>query len=310
MTTAVAAGKAQRGDRRRAREIKKILIGLAFISPWLIGFLLLTLYPMLASLYYSFSEYPILSSPEWIGLENYREMFFQDKLFWKSVSNTLYFATLSVPLGTAFSIFLAMLLNRKVRGMSFYRTLYYIPTVVPTVASVMLWAWILNPQLGLLNYLLGLIGIEGPGWMNDPTWSKPALIILSMWGAGASTVIYLAGLQDIPTVLYEAASIDGANGLQKIFGITIPLLTPSILFNVVMGMIGAFQYFTQAYIAEGAFGGPLNSLLFYNLYLYRNAFSYYRMGYASAMAWILLVFVLAVTLGIFRTTGRWVHYGN
>jgi multiple sugar transport system permease protein len=243
-------------------------------------------------------------------VENFQEMFFRDKLFWKSVSNTLYFAALSVPLGTVFSIFLAMLLNRKVRGMSFYRTLYYVPTVVPTVASVMLWAWILNPQLGLLNYLLGLIGIKGPGWMNDPTWAKPALIILGMWGAGASTVIYLAGLQDIPTSLYEAASIDGASGLQKILKITIPLLTPSILFNVVMGMIGAFQYFTQAYIAEGAFGGPLNSLLFYNLYLYRNAFSYYRMGYASAMAWVLLVFVLAVTLAIFRTTGRWVHYGN
>jgi multiple sugar transport system permease protein len=310
MTTAVAMGEVQQGGKDRARETKKILVGLAFISPWLIGFLLLTLYPMLASLYYSFTEYPILSSPKWAGMENFREMFFQDKLFWKSVSNTLYFAALSVPLSTVFSIFLAMLLNRKVRGMSFYRTLYYVPTVVPTVASVMLWAWILNPQLGLLNYILGLIGVKGPGWMNDPTWSKPALIILGMWGAGASTVIYLAGLQDIPTALYEAASIDGANGLQKIFRITIPLLTPSILFNVVMGMIGAFQYFTQAYIAEGAFGGPLNSLLFYNLYLYRNAFSYYRMGYASAMAWVLLVFVLAVTLAIFRTTGRWVHYGN
>ncbi len=291
------------------REARKVLIGLAFISPWIFGFITLTLYPMLASLYYSFTKFEILSSPQWIGFNNFRTMFFQDRLFWKAMSNTIYFAVVSVPLGTIFSIGLALLLNRRVRLMSFYRTLYYVPTVVPAVATVMLWAWILNPQVGLFNYILGLVGIRGPGWLNDPNWSKPALILLGLWGAGSATIIYLAGLQDIPSSLYEAASIDGANSLQKTFRITLPLLTPSILFNVVMGLIGAFQYFTQAYVA-GSFGGPLHSLLFYNLYLYQNAFAYYRMGYASALAWVLLILVLIITLAIFRTTGRWVHYGR
>jgi multiple sugar transport system permease protein len=207
-----------------------------------------------------------------------------------------------------------MLLNRKVRGMSIYRTLYYVPTVVPTVASVMLWAWILNPKVGLVNFLLGLVGIQGPGWLTSPYWSKPALILLSLWGIGSGTLIYLAGLQDIPTHLYEAASLDGANGAQKIRHVTLPLLSPTILFNVVMGLISSFQYFAGAFVAStlggGAGSGPLNSLLFYNLYLYRNAFSYYEMGYASALAWVLLVLVLIVTLLIFRSTGRWVHYGR
>jgi multiple sugar transport system permease protein len=292
------------------REIRKILVGLAFISPWVVGFLWLTLYPMLASLYYSFTDFQILGAPEWAGLANYQEMFFRDKLFWVSMGNTLYYALISIPVGTVVGIGLALLLNRNVRGMSIYRTLYYVPTVVPAVASIMLWAWILNPQVGLVNFLLGMIGIKGPGWFNDPYWSKPALIVLGLWGMGSAVVIYLAGLQDVPSHLYEAASLDGANGLQQTWHVTIPLLTPTILFNVVMGLIGAFQYFTQAYVAQGAFGGPLNSLLFYNLYLYRNAFAYYRMGYASALAWFLLVLVLAVTLAIFKTTGRWVHYGR
>ena len=307
---AVTAAPVQATGNRRTREIRKTVIGLLFISPWLIGFLWLTLYPMLASFYYSFTEYQILGAPKWIGLANFQEMFGRDKLFWTSVGNTLYYAAVSLPVGTVFTILLALLLNRKVRGMSLYRTLYYVPTVVPAIASVMLWAWILNPKVGLVNFILSLVGIEGPGWFNDPVWAKPALIVLGLWGMGGGVVIYLAGLQDIPSHLYEAASLDGANSIQKALHVTIPLLTPTILFNVVMGLIGAFQYFTQAFVAQGAFGGPLNSLLFYNLYLYRNAFSYYRMGYASGLAWVLLVFVLAVTLGIFKTTGRWVHYGG
>jgi len=202
--------------------------------------------------------------------------------------------------------------------MSVYRTIYYVPTVVPVVATVMLWAWILNPQVGPINYLLGLFGISGPGWLNDPAWSKPALIILSVWGLGASTVIYLAALQDVPVHLYEAADLDGANMLQKIFDITVPLITPAILFNVVMALIGGFQYFAQAFLGsaltggpgQAAMGSPLNSLLFYNLYLYRNAFGYFEMGYASAMAWALLIFVLLLTMLIFKLTGRLVYYGK
>ncbi|MDI7275973.1 MAG: sugar ABC transporter permease [Anaerolineae bacterium] len=311
-----ALGATVRAQARRRRELRKVVVGLLFIAPWAIGFLWLTVYPMLASLFYSFTDYPLLGAPKWAGLANFQEMFFRDKLYWVSVRNTLYYALVSVPLYTVFGIGLALLLNRRVSGMSIYRTLYYVPTVVPGVASVMLWAWILNPQVGLVNSLLGMIGIRGPGWLSDPYWAKPSLILLGMWGAGGSTVIYLAGLQDIPAHLYEAASLDGANPLQKSWFVTLPLLTPTILFNLVMGLIAAFQYFTQAFVAGafegplGVFGGPLNALLFYNLYLYRNAFSYFRMGYASAMAWVLLVFVLALTLGIFRTTGRWVHYGR
>lgn len=291
------------------REARKVSVGLLFISPWLIGFLWLQLYPILASLYYSFTEYPLLGEPKWIGLDNYVEMFTGDALYWMSVRNTLYFAAVSVPLNTVLGISLALLLNSRVRGMSLYRVLYYVPTVVPFVASVMLWAWILNPGVGPLNFFLGQIGIDGPGWLNDPDWSKPALIILSLWGAGASVVIYLAGLQDVPAHLYEAAELDGAGWLRKTWDITIPLITPVILFNVLIAMINAFQYFTQALVAQ-AFGGPLNSLLFYNLYLYQNAFGYFRMGYASAMAWVLLLVVVAVSLGILRSSRRWVHYGR
>jgi multiple sugar transport system permease protein len=300
------------------REIRKILIGLAFLSPWLIGFFWLTLYPILASLYYSFTEYPILSAPVWVGLQNYTRMFFHDKFFWVSVKNTLWFVAVSVPIGTVVSIALAILLNNKVRLMSIYRTIYYVPTVVPTVATVMLWAWILNPQVGPINFLLSLVHVQGPGWFSDPQWSKPALVILSVWGMGGSTVIYLAGLQEIPTHLYEAATLDGANNAQKTFSITLPLLTPTILFNVIMGLISGFQYFSQAFIGSAMAGGPgdaslgapASSLLFYNLYLYRNAFSYYEMGYASAMAWVLLVFVLLLTLAIFKLTGKVVYYGR
>jgi multiple sugar transport system permease protein len=299
------------------KEIRKILRGLLFISPWLIGFLWLTVYPLFASLYYSFTEYQILTAPQWIGFENFRAMF-QDKLFWKSVYNTLYYVAVSVSIGTVISILLALLLNLKVSGMSFYRTAYYIPNVVPAVASVFLWAWILHPTAGPVNFLLSLVGIHGPNWFGDPNWTKPALIVLGLWGLGGGTIIYLAGLQDIPVHLYESADLDGANAIQKTFAITLPLLTPTILFNLVMGLINGFQYFTQAFVGSGlsgnpgygAVGGPLNSMLFYNLYLYQNGFSYFKMGYASAMAWVLLVFVLLVTLLVFKLTGRFVQYGR
>lgn len=307
----------RRNRSHTRRELRKIVRGLLFVSPWLIGFLWLTLYPMLASLYYSFTDFQILGDPSWIGLANYQEMFFKDKLFWLATSNTVWYALVSVPLGTVFSIGLALLLNTKVRGMAIYRTVFYVPTVVPTIASVMLWAWVLNPTVGPINYILSLLGMQGPGWFNDPNWSKPALVVLSLWSIGASMVIYLASLQDIPRSLYEAAALDGANGAQQIWHITIPLLTPTILFNVVMGLIGAFQFFSQAFVGGAVVNGPgsntfgpLNSLLFYNLYLYQNAFSYYRMGYASALAWVLLVLVLAVTLALFRSTGRWIQYGR
>jgi multiple sugar transport system permease protein len=300
------------------KEVRKTLWGLLFISPWLIGFLWLTVYPIFASLFYSFTEYEILSAPKWVGLENYKEMFFNDKLFWLSIWNTIYFVFFTVTLGTVFSILLALLLNTKVRGMSVYRTVYYVPTVVPAVAGVMLWAWILHPSVGPINLLLAQIGVTGPNWFGNPVWTKPALILLGLWGLGASTIIYLAGLQDVPVHLYESAEIDGANSLQKTFHITIPMITPAILFNVVMGLIVGFQYFTAAFVGSGlstnpsygSVGGPLKSMLFFNLYLYQNAFGYFKMGYASAMAWFLLVLVLFLTWLIFKSTGRFVQYGR
>jgi multiple sugar transport system permease protein len=299
------------------KEIRKILTGLLYISPWLIGFLWLTVYPLIASLYYSFTDYEILSTPSWVGFENYQNMF-ADALFWTSVYNTLYYVVVSVTIGTLISILLALLLNLKVRGMSIYRTAYYIPNVVPAVASVMLWAWILHPTAGPVNFLLSLVGISGPNWFGNAAFTKPALIILGLWGLGGSTIIYLAGLQDIPVHLYESAELDGANAVQRTFNITLPLLTPTILFNIVMALIGGFQYFTQAFVGSGlsgnpsygAVGGPLNSMLFYNLYLYQNAFGYFKMGYASALAWVLLIFVLLVTLMVFKLTGRLVQYGR
>lgn len=282
--------------------------GLLFVSPWIAGFLVFTIYPILASLYYSFNNYSILTPAEWVGFGNYKALFFEDPLFWVSLTNTLYYIAFALPLGIIIGVTLALFLNMKVKGMAIYRTIYYLPTIVPTIASAILWIWILNPQYGLLNSFLAIIGIQGPGWLASPEWSKPALIIMSWWGLGGAVLIYLAGLQDVPQQLYEAAELDGANWFQKTVHITIPMLTPVIFFNLVMGLIGTFQYFTEAYVMTN--GGPVNSTLFYALYLYRNAFVYLKMGYASSMAWLLFILVLTCTLLVFRTSARWVYYGG
>lgn len=282
--------------------------GLLFISPWLIGFLCLTFYPFIASIYYSFCSYDVISSPVWIGWKNYRIMFTDDPLFWKALYNTLYFTIFATPLGLVISIGVALLLNTKVKGMAVYRTIYYLPAILPIVASSIVWLWLLNPQYGVINGILYNIGIEGPGWLADSKWSKPALILMSVWGVGQAVLIYLASLQGIPQVLYESAEIDGARWYHKMRYITLPLLTPAIFFNLIIGMIGALQYFTQAYIMTA--GGPSDSTLFYSLYLYNNAFAYFKMGYASAQAWILFVLVLLVTLIVFRSSARWVYYGG
>lgn len=296
------------GRRARRREALRVVKGLLFISPWLIGFLWLTLYPAVASLYYSFTRFNMITPPRWIGLGNYAKMFLEDDVFRVALLNTLYFAGFGVPVQTVIGVALALLLNAKVRGMSIYRTVYYLPTVIPVVAGSFLWLWILHPKMGLVNVLLEMVGIRGPGWLSDPAWSKPALIILSAWGLGQAVVIYLAALQDIPVRLYEAAELDGANRAQSLFLITLPLLTPSIFFNVVMGIIGSFQYFTSAFVMTG--GGPLRSTLFYGLQLYYVGFQDFKMGYASAMAWVLLLMILVITLLFFRSSGRWVHYGR
>lgn len=292
-----------RTDRRNLRN------GLLFASPYILGFLFLILYPLVASVYYSLCQYNVIKPPVWIGLENFRVLFTQDPLFWKSLYNTLYFTLFSVPLSLAFSIALALLLNQKVRAMSVYRTLFFLPTIVPIVASSVLWLWVLNPESGLLNGMLRqFAGIDGPGWIADEQWAKPSLILMSLWSVGGAMVIFLAGLAEVPQSLYEVADIDGAGRWAKFRHVTLPMLTPTILFNLVMGLIVAFQYFTQVYVMTGGKGGPVDSTMFYALYLYRNSFYYLRMGYASAMAWLLFIVILSATVAVLISSKRWVHY--
>jgi multiple sugar transport system permease protein len=258
--------------------VKKSLTGYAFISPWLVGFLVFTAFPFLASVYLSLTRYDIVSPPAWVGAANYRMLLTQDPLFWKALSITFKYALIAVPLGAVASVCLALLLNLPVKGMSVYRTIFYLPSIVPVVATSVVWMWILNPQIGLVNGLLKRVGITGPAWLQDTKWAFWSLVLMSLWGVGGSMVIYLAGLKDIPQHLYEAALLDGASPLQRTLKITLPLLTPVIFFNVVMGVIGAFQYFTQAYIMTQ--GGPEDSTQFYALYLFSRAWRYLDMGYA------------------------------
>jgi multiple sugar transport system permease protein len=287
-------------------EKKNVLTGLGFTSLWIVGLLTFTAYPVVASLYYSFCDYSILKTAVWCGAENYQELF-RDDLFWKSLRNTLFFAGLSVPLGTVVSLSLALLLNCEVRGRRFFRVVFYLPSIVPIVASSMLWLWIFNGQYGLLNGALGPLlrpfGLSPPAWWTDPTWAKPALVIMSLWGTGNAMVIYLAGLQNVPKELYEAAEIDGASSWRRFWHVTLPSIAPVVYFNVVMGVIGAMQIFAQAFIiSDAASGGagthdgaPARSLLFYTMYLFTTAFHDLRMGYASAMAYVLFVIIATLT---------------
>ncbi|RLC33278.1 MAG: ABC transporter permease [Candidatus Nealsonbacteria bacterium] len=288
------------------RKIKENLEGYIFIIPWLIGFALFWSGPMIATLILSFYQYNVLTSPVWIGLGNYIKLFFEDKLFWISLYNTAYYVLFSVPLSIIVGLSIALLLNQKVVALSLWRTIYYFPTLITGVAASLLWIWVLNPTQGLINTLLEKIGIPGPLWLQSPHWSKPALILMSLWWAGQYIVIYLAGLQGIPTVLYEAAELDGANRWQKLWNITIPLMTPVLFFNLIMAIIGSFQIFTQAYIMTQ--GGPLNSTHFYVYHLYILGFERFYMGRACAMAWILLIIILSLTLGLFKSSSRWVYY--
>ena len=297
--------------RRWSRSVRQDLInGLLFISPWLIGLLIFTLYPLLASLYYSFTDYNVLQPAKFVGTTNFTEMFGKDHLFWTAVKNTLIYALLSIPFNIVLGVSLALLLNVKVHGMSLYRTIFYLPSIFPQVVTALLFSWMLNPQFGLVNALLKQIGLPTVGWLTDPTWAKPSLVLLGLWGVGGSMVIYLAALQDVPQHLYEAAELDGAGVLTKTLAITLPMISPTIFFNLVLGTIDAFQSFTFVYVLTDGQGGPLDSTLFYGLLLYRNAFKYLHMGYASAMAWLLALFVILITLVIFKSSGRWVYYGG
>jgi multiple sugar transport system permease protein len=284
--------------------------GLLFASPWLVHLALLIAYPIAASFYYSLCSYDTFRPPRWVGLENYRVLFTADPLFWKSLGNTLYLVAFGLPVSMAVSLGIALLMNQRLRGMAFYRTLYYLPSITPVVATSILWLWLFNPEIGLVNTLLAAVGVRGPGWMVSPEWSKPALILMGLWGAGGGMVIYLAGLQDVPAALYEAASLDGAGRLAQFRHVTLPMLSPVILFNLIMGLIGGFQYFTQAYVMTDGTGRPQDSTLFYAMHLFNSAFLDFRMGYACAMAWILFLLTLAGALAVFRSSARWVYYGG
>lgn len=278
----------------------------AFISPWIIGFVGLTLYPFFLSFYYGFTDYHVTAPAVWIGLDNFRYMFLKDSVFWKSLWNTLYYVGLSVPLRVILGLGLAILLNQTIPAMSVFRTLYYLPSITPAVAASILWLWLLKGDWGLINVGLRAIGIKGPGWLADPAWAKPALILMSLWGVGGAMVIYLAGLQGVPQELYEAGEIDGTNVLQGFWYITMPMLSPVIFFNLIMNIIGSFQVFTQAYVMTK--GGPANATRFYMLRLYEQAFEAFNMGLASAMAWFLFLIMLVFTLIQFKYVGSRVYY--
>jgi len=284
-------------------------MGWLFVSPWFIGFLAFTAWPFLQSLYLSFTRYNIVTPAKWVGAANYRMLLTEDERFWKSAIVTLKFAAISVPLAIVAGVILALLLNSEVKGIAWFRTIFYLPSNVPTVATSVVFIWLLNPNIGLINRLLGVLGVQGPAWLNTSPWAFYSLLIMAMWGVGGSMVIYLAGLKDIPNYLYEAATLDGATPLQKLSKVTLPMLTPVIFFNLVMGIIGSFQYFTQAYVMTPN-GGPDDSTLFYSLYLYQRAWKYLDMGYASAMAWMLFLVIVVLTALVFRTQKRWVHYGG
>ena len=282
-------------------------LGFVFIAPWLISFLVFDALPILSGFYHSFTEWNAMGAAQFVGLENYTEAVSQDPLFWRSVWNTLYFIGFSVPLGIILAFVIALMLNSQIFGVGVYRTIFYLPSVVPTVAAVIVWVFIFETRRGILNYALELIGLPIVRWLSDPNWAMPALIIMSLWGIGATMVIFLAGLQGIPQELYEAAMVDGATLPQRILKITIPLMTPTIFFTLIMNLVGAFQAFNNAFIMTG--GGPHNATLLYMLHLYNNAFSYFRMGYASSLAVLLFVVVFGITLFVYRTSDRWVYYG-
>jgi multiple sugar transport system permease protein len=294
---------------------------LAFLTPWIAGFTIFFGYPLVMTAYYSFTHYDLLSAPRWVGLANYRFLFQGDQQVWPAVSNTLWFMAVAVPANALFAFGIALMLSRARRGIGFFRTVFYLPALVPPVAATLGFVYLLNPGTGPVNSLLGALGIQGPLWFDSPQWSKPSLVLLGMWGVGNLMIIFLAALVDVPKHLYESASLDGAGSFQQLRYVTLPTISPVILFAVVIGVIEALQYFTQAYVAstiaagsaagatEGAnsLGYPLESTLFYPILLYQQGFRYFNMGYASAMAMLLLIVALGVTVLIIRNSRRWVH---
>jgi len=285
---------------------KKEVSGWLFASPWIIGVIFFNLGPLIYSIFLSLTRYPIIGKPEFIGLTNYREIFIEDTLFWQSLKVTAKYVVMAIPLNLSFGLFLALLANLKIKGISWVRLFYYIPIVIPPMVSAILWKWILVPDMGLLNYYLEKIfGIKGPAWLFSEKWAIPAFVLLNLWTVGYTMIIYLAGLQSIPQSLYEAAEVDGANLWRKFWNITLPMMTPYIFFTLILGIINSFQIFTTSYVMTR--GGPNNATLFYVLYLYRVGFQWFKMGYASALAWILFWILVIITFLQFQFAKKWVY---
>jgi multiple sugar transport system permease protein len=289
---------------------RESLEGFLYITPWIAGFLIFTAYPLISSLYLSLTQYNILEAPQFIGFANYAYAFFSDKLFWHAFSRTLVFALLNVCIGISGSLLAALLLNMPHRGTTIYRTFFFLPSVTPVVASALLWIWIFQPNIGVVNYLLGLVGVQGPAWFQSTTWAIPSVAIVALWGSigGSRMVIFLAGLQGVPGSLYEAADLDGAGAWDKFWAVTVPMISPTIFFNMIQMVIGSMSVFSLAYIATN--GGPARATYFYVYHLYDRAFRNQEMGYASALAWLFFAFLLVLTLIQFRISRNWVFYGG
>lgn len=297
--------------RRRLGSVMKrrsLFLGLLFISPWLIGFLLFTVYPLLSSFYYSFTRYDLLNPPNFLGLRNYVQIFSEDPHFGTAVYNTVYYVGLGAPLAVAGAFLMASLLNTDIRGRSLFRAIFFFPAVVPAIVTAMVWIFLLNVQYGAINATLQGLGLPVIPFLSRPELAKPSLILIGMWAQGNAVVIFLASLQDVPRSLYEAATVDGAGGWHKFRHITIPMCTPVILFNLIMGCIGGFQNFTLPWLLTQ--GGPNQATEFYSLFLYRNAFRYLRMGKASALGWILFLVIVAFTVALWKSSARWVYYAG
>lgn len=277
-----------------------------FIAPWIVGFVVFTAGPLILSLVMSFFDWPITSSPTFRGLGNYIEMFTADKQFWKSLTITLKYAAIFVPLNMIIALFLAMLITQPLSGVKIYRTIFYIPAVISGVAISIIWGWILNGDYGVLNYLLSLIGIDGPNWLVDPAWALVAVIMASAFGVGTMMLIFYTDIKNIPIDLYEASSLDGAGPVRQFFSITLPIITPTILFNLITSLISSFQQLTLVMLLTQ--GGPLKSTYFYGMYTYNNAFKHHKMGYASANAWVMFVIILILTALVFKSSSAWVFY--
>jgi multiple sugar transport system permease protein len=284
------------------------MLGYLYLLPWLLGLLFFVLGPILASAYLSLHEYDVLSSPRYIGLENYRTAFFDDELFWPSLLRTFEYSAVMVPIGLFGSLFLALLLNQRVKGRNLYRTIYYLPSLTPGVALALIWTWLFHPSTGPVNQFLGVFGIEGPGWFQSTSWALPGMIIVSLWASlgGGTTIIFLAGLQGVPSELIDAAQIDGANAWHRFRHVTLPMISPTFLFNLILGVIGALKVFTLAFVATK--GGPAYATWFFALHIYTQAFEYFKMGYGAALAWVFVIVLLAFTALQLRLSRRWVHY--